>query len=78
MLERAKDAIDNLVIGTKIRAKKLSERKISGSGVLEAVLIAVVIVALVVIFKDQIAGVITTAVSKLSGKADQVYEDITG
>lgn len=77
MLERVKDAIDNLAIGTKIRAKKLSERKISGSGVLEAVLIAVVIVALVIIFKDQIAGVITTAVTKLSGKADKVYEDIT-
>lgn len=77
MLERAKNTIDNLVIGTKIRAKKLSERKISGSGVLEAVLIAVVVVALVLIFKDQIAGIISSAATKLSGKADKVFEDIT-
>ena len=46
-------------------------------GVLEAVLIAVVVVALVLIFKDQIAGIISSAATKLSGKADKVFEDIT-
>ena len=41
-------------------------------GVVEIILITIVLISLVIIFKNQISGVVNTILGKMSGQANQV------
>ena len=43
-----------------------------GMGVVEVILITVVLIALVIIFKKQISGLVSSILSKMSNQANQV------
>lgn len=43
-----------------------------GMGVVEVILIIVVLIALVIIFRDQITGVVNSILSKIKSNADSV------
>ncbi len=52
------------------KIKKFTEQKADGVGVIEIILIIVVIIALVIIFRDQIKGIVT-------GILDRIKQDVT-
>ncbi len=45
-----------------------------GMGVVEVILITVVLIALVIIFKKQISGLVSSILSKMSNQANQVLK----
>ena len=67
--------MNNLLINTKnkiIRKIKNFLKKEDGMGVVEIILITIVLISLVIIFKNQISGVVNTILGKMSGQANQV------
>lgn len=48
-----------------------------GVGVVEIILILVILVAIIVIFKDQITGIISSAFSEINDGAGTVNDEIT-
>ncbi len=47
-------------------------KKEDGMGVVEIILITIVLISLVIIFRNQITGVVNTILGKMSGQANQV------
>ena len=48
-----------------------------GIGIIEIILILVVIIALIVIFREQISGIISKAFSSIGSGSNEILEDIT-
>ncbi|MEE1314636.1 MAG: Flp1 family type IVb pilin [Faecalimonas sp.] len=49
--------------------KKVKKEKVSGSVMVEAILVLVVLIALVVIFKTQLTSLVTTIFEKITNEA---------
>ncbi len=67
--------MNNLLINSKnkiINKIKGFLKKEDGMGVVEIILITIVLISLVIIFKNQISGVVNTILGKMSGQANQV------
>ena len=67
--------MNNLLINSKnkiISKIKGFLKKEDGMGVVEIILITIVLISLVIIFKNQISGVVNTILGKMSGQANQV------
>lgn len=61
----------NLLINTKNKIKGFWKKE-DGMGVVEIILITIVLISLVIIFRNQITGVVNTILGKMSGQANQV------
>ena len=67
--------MNNLLINSKnkiISKIKGFLKKEDGMGGVEIILITIVLISLVIIFKNQISGVVNTILGKMSGQANQV------
>ena len=67
--------MNNLLINTRNKIKNKIKnflKKEDGMGVVEIILITIVLISLVIIFKNQISGVVNTILGKMSGQANQV------
>ena len=67
--------MNNLLINSKnkiINKIKGFLKKEDGMGVVEIILITIVLISVVIIFKNQISGVVNTILGKMSGQANQV------
>ena len=67
--------MNNLLINSKnkiINKIKGFLKKEDGMGVVEIILITIVLISLVIIFKNQISGVVNPILGKMSGQANQV------
>lgn len=61
----------------KYRVKQALNKKVEGIGVIEIVLILVVVIGLVIIFKNQIYGVINTVFGEITKNTDSfIIEDV--
>ena len=61
----------NLLINAKNKIKSFWKKE-DGMGVVEIILITIVLISLVIIFRNQITGVVNTILGKMSGQANQV------
>ncbi|MBE5951620.1 MAG: holin, BlyA family protein [Lachnospiraceae bacterium] len=48
------------------------KKEVKAVGVIEIVLILVILIGLVLIFKEQITGIVTNAFSEITGDADKI------
>lgn len=75
MIGKIKDTLTVKYLSVKERVKShfvnLWKRE-DGMGVVEVILITVVLIALVIIFKKQISGLVSSILSKMSNQANQV------
>ena len=75
MIGKIKDTLTVKYLYVKNRVKShfvnLWKRE-DGMGVVEVILITVVLIALVIIFKKQISGLVSSILSKMSNQANQV------
>lgn len=55
---------------------KLRTRQLDGIGVIEIILILVIIIGLVLIFRNQIEGIMQTAFDSISGDASGIQTDM--
>ena len=60
LMEKVKDRFLNLI------------RREDGMGVVEIILITIVLISMVIIFKSQISGLVSTILGKMSSKANTV------
>ena len=65
------DLKTRLIEGVKDRFLKLIRRE-DGMGVVEIILITIVLISMVIIFKSQISGLVSTILGKMSSKANTV------
>ena len=63
--------IKNLFTNTGRKIRKFWKKE-DGMGVVEIILITIVLISLVIIFRNQITGVVNTILGKMSGQANQV------
>lgn len=75
MIGKIKDTLTVKYLCVKERVKShfvnLWKRE-DGMGVVEVILITVVLIALIIIFKKQISGLVSSILSKMSNQANQV------
>jgi hypothetical protein len=56
--------------------KKASAIQMDGIGVIEIILILVIIIGLVLIFRNQIGGIMHNAFENITGDSDEINSDI--
>lgn len=55
-----------------MKVQNYLKRKVSGIGVVEIILILVILIGLVLIFKDEITGIIESAFEAITGDAENI------
>lgn len=67
-----KDSLKKIYKAENVIKKKGFWKDNRGVGVIEVVLILVILIGLVLIFKDQITSIVTSALSNISGDAGKI------